>query len=102
MPFEEDDLKPAIWFLDHNYLENMEAMFRKVNAREKVVGWYSTGPRIRPADLDVNELFRKWTPNPVLVIVDVQPKEEFEIPTKAYVAIEEVKEVLILSSMNNL
>lgn len=93
MPFEEDEQKASIWFLDHNFLENMEEMFRKVTAKEKVVGWYSTGPRIRPSDLEVNELFRKYTPNPVLVIIDVQPKEEFEIPTKSYVSIEEVKEV---------
>lgn len=80
----------------------MGAMFKKVNARENPVGWYSTGPRIRPNDLAINELFRKYTPNPVLVIIDVQPKEEFEIPTKAYIAIEEVKEVItiILSSFN--
>jgi len=92
VPFEEDDQNPSIWFLDHNFLENMGGMFRKVSARENVVGWYSTGPRIRPADLDINELFRKWTPNPVLVIIDVQPKEDLELPTKGYVAIEEVKE----------
>eukprot|EP00027_Filamoeba_sp_ATCC50430_P000088 CAMPEP_0168551934 /NCGR_PEP_ID=MMETSP0413-20121227/6445_1 /TAXON_ID=136452 /ORGANISM="Filamoeba nolandi, Strain NC-AS-23-1" /LENGTH=334 /DNA_ID=CAMNT_0008582509 /DNA_START=50 /DNA_END=1054 /DNA_ORIENTATION=- len=92
VPFEEDEQNSKIWFLDHNYHENMYGMFRKVNARENVVGWYSTGPKIRPADLEINELFRKYTPNPVYVIIDVQPKEEFEIPTKAYVAIEEVKE----------
>jgi len=92
VPFEEDDQNANIWFLDHNFLENMGAMFKKVNARENVVGWYSTGPRIREADLAVNELFRKYTPNPALVIIDVAPKEEYEIPTKAYVAVEEVKE----------
>jgi len=92
VPFDEDEQNPNIWFLDHNFLENMGGMFKKVNARENVVGWYSTGPRIRPADLDVNELFRKYTPNPTFVIIDVSPKEEFEIPTKAYVAVEEVKE----------
>lgn len=48
MPFEEDDKDPSIWFLDHNFLEQMHAMFKKVNAREKIIGWYSTGPRIRP------------------------------------------------------
>lgn len=31
VPFEEDDKDPKIWFLDHNYLENMFAMFKKVN-----------------------------------------------------------------------
>jgi len=92
LPFEEEDSNPNIWFIDHNYLENMGAMFKKVNARENVVGWYSTGPRIRSNDLDINDLFKKYTPNPVYVIIEVEPKEEFEIPTKAYVAIEEVKE----------
>lgn len=48
VPFEEDDKDPSIWFLDHNFLEQMHGMFKKVNAREKIIGWYSTGPRIRP------------------------------------------------------
>jgi hypothetical protein len=33
-----------------------------------------------------------YASNPVLVIIDVQPKE-LGIPTKAYYAVEEVKEV---------
>lgn len=33
-----------------------------------------------------------YVPNPVLVIIDVQPKE-LGIPTKAYCTVEEVKEV---------
>ena len=31
MPFEEDEKSPDVWFLDHDYLKNMFAMFRKVN-----------------------------------------------------------------------
>jgi 26S proteasome regulatory subunit N8 len=31
VPFDEDDLSPSIWFLDHNFHENMFAMFKKVN-----------------------------------------------------------------------
>lgn len=31
MPYEEDDRDSKIWFLDHSYLENMFAMFKKVN-----------------------------------------------------------------------
>jgi len=69
----------------------MWSMFKKVNARENVIGWYSTGPKIRPADLEINELFRRYTPNPVLVIIEVQPKE-LGIPTKADVAVEEANE----------
>ena len=48
VPFEEDERDPNIWFLDHSYHEAMFGMFKKVNAREKLVGWYSTGPKIRP------------------------------------------------------
>lgn len=48
VPFEEDERDPKIWFLDHSFHEAMFSMFKKVNAREKLVGWYSTGPKIRP------------------------------------------------------
>ena len=41
LPFEEDPSDPDVWFLDHGYLEAMFAMQRKVNGRERVVGWYS-------------------------------------------------------------
>ncbi|MDP2435547.1 MAG: hypothetical protein Q8P67_07375, partial [archaeon] len=94
LPFDEDKRNPNIWFLDHNYHEAMFAMFKKVAATEKVVGWYSTGPRIRPADIEINEVFRRYTPNPVLVIIDVRGPEHgstLDIPTKAYISTEEVE-----------
>ena len=91
VPFEEDDKDPSICFLDHNYHESMFSMFKRINAKEHVVGWYSTGPKLRENDLDIHGLFHDYVPNPVLVIIDVQPKE-LGIPTKAYYAVEEVKE----------
>merc|ERR1712216_961022 len=51
VPFEEDENDPSIWFLDHSYLEKMSGMFRRINAKEKIVGWYSTGPKIRTNDM---------------------------------------------------
>ncbi|RYQ99866.1 hypothetical protein Ahy_B07g087875 isoform A [Arachis hypogaea] len=138
VPFEEDDKDPSIWFLDHNYHESMFSMFKRINAKEHVVGWYSSGPKLRENDLDIHALFNdgyahtfshhwglvlllgsmieqetfyaavylniyinlsichlphfcSYVPNPVLVIIDVEPKE-LGIPTKAYYAVEEVKE----------
>jgi len=38
---QEDDKDPSIWFLDHSYHEAMYAMFKKINAKELVVGWYA-------------------------------------------------------------
>nr|GEV54708.1 26S proteasome non-ATPase regulatory subunit 7 homolog A [Tanacetum cinerariifolium] len=91
VPFEEDDKDPSIWFLDHNYHEEMFSMFKRINAKEHVVGWYSTGPKLRKNDLDIHGLFNDYALNPVLVIIDVQPTE-LGLPTKAYYAIEEVNE----------
>ncbi|KAI8995194.1 maintenance of mitochondrial structure and function-domain-containing protein [Gaertneriomyces semiglobifer] len=89
VPFEEDERDPSIWFLDHNFHEGMYEMFKKVNAKERVVGWYHTGPKLRASDLQINELFKRYIPNPVLVIIDVKPKE-LGIPTDAYFSVEEI------------
>ncbi|KAF1990611.1 26S proteasome regulatory subunit rpn-8 [Aulographum hederae CBS 113979] len=91
VPFEEDEKDPSVWFLDHNYVESMNDMFKKVNAREKLIGWYHSGPKLRASDLEINELFKRYCPNPLLVIVDVQPKE-VGVPTDAYFAVEEIKD----------
>jgi len=91
VPFEEDERDLKIWYLDHSYHEQMFSMYRKVNASEKLVGWYSTGPKIKPGDLQIDALVRRYCPNPVMVIVDVKPKA-LGIPTEAYRAIEEIRE----------
>ena len=91
VPFEEDEKDPSVWFLDHNYVESMREMFKKVNAREKLIGWDHSGPKLRASDLKINDLFKRYTPNPLLVIIDVQPKE-VGVPTDAYFAIEEIKD----------
>lgn len=67
-------------------------MFKKVNARERLIGWYHSGPKLRASDLKINELFKRYTPNPLLVIIDVQPKEA-GVPTDAYFAVDEIKDV---------
>lgn len=89
VPFDEDDKDKSVWFLDHDYLENMYGMFKKVNAREKVVGWYHTGPKLNQNDISINELIRRYCPNSVLVIIDAKPKD-LGLPTEAYQAVEEV------------
>jgi 26S proteasome regulatory subunit N8 len=89
VPFEEDPKDTTAWYVDRQYHEDMFAMFKKVNASEKIIGWYSTGPKIKEVDLEINELFRDYCGHPVLVIIDVNPKHDpLEIPTQAYVSIE--------------
>jgi len=91
IPFEEDEKSSKTWFLDHNYIEGMFSMFRKVNARERMIGWYHTGPKLRASDQEINELFKRFIAKPVMVIVDVRP-EVVGIPTDAYYSVEEIKD----------
>merc|ERR1712002_838958 len=89
VPFDEDDRDDSVWFLDHDYLENMYGMFKKVNARERIVGWYHTGPKLHKNDIAINELIKQYCTNSVLVIIDVKPKD-LGLPTEAYISVEEI------------
>ncbi|KXN81272.1 26S proteasome regulatory subunit rpn-8 [Leucoagaricus sp. SymC.cos] len=91
IPFEEDEKDSKTWFLDHNYIEGMYEMFKKVNARERMIGWYHTGPKLRASDQEINDLFKRFIAKPVMVIVDVRPNT-VGIPTDAYFAVEEIKD----------
>jgi len=91
VPFDEDEKDKSVWFLDHDYLEHMATMFKKVNAREKVVGWYHTGPKLHQNDVKINELVRRYCSSSVLVIIDAKPRD-LGLPTEAYRAVEEVHE----------
>ena len=92
VPFEEDPQDPKVWFLDHNYLETMFGMFKRINAREKIVGWYSSGPGVKLPDIQINESFKRYEANPIFVVIDVQASESLELPAQAYLSKEEVSE----------
>merc|ERR1712083_385968 len=47
-----------------------------------------TGPNIKPSDLSIHELYRRYCPEPVLVVMDVQPKD-LELPMEAYYSVQE-------------
>lgn len=55
-------------------------------AREKIVGFYSTGPDIKPCDIEIDHLLRRYCDEPVFTIVDVRP-ERTGLPVAAYTAI---------------
>lgn len=57
-----------------------------------MVGWYHSGPKLRKSDLEINELFKRYTPNPVLVVIDVKPNA-ISIPTDSYLSMEEIHDV---------
>ena len=90
VPFEEDKDDPEnVWFFDHIYHEDMFNMMRKINSREKIIGWYSTGPEIRKDDIDINEIMRRYNTHPVFVVIRVQEEHTISLPTEAYFTQEE-------------
>jgi len=89
VPFDEDEKDNTVWYLDHQYLEQMYSMFKKVNAKERIVGWYHTGPKLHPNDIKINDVLRNYCANSVLVIIDAKPSVAM-LPTEAYKAVEEV------------
>ena len=93
LPFEEDPKDATIWYLDHSYLEVMYGMFKKINAREQVIGWYSTGPTIRESDLDIHRLLSGFAhvACPTFLICDVTPNET-GLPVRAFAAVDDVRE----------
>lgn len=62
------------------------------SARERMIGWYHTGPKLRASDQEINEVFKRFIPRPVMVIVNVS-EDHVGIPTSAYFAVEEIKDV---------
>lgn len=69
-------------------------MFRKVNAKERVVGFYSTGPQIRSNDLRIHDIVQRFLPTstpvaPIFCIIDIRPDRQ-SLPTTAYKVVEEV------------
>lgn len=89
VPFEEEKDDPSIWFFDHIYHEKMFNMMRRINGREKIIGWYSTGPDIRQNDIAINEILRRYNSSPAFVVIRVNDEEHISIPTEAYFTTEE-------------
>lgn len=80
IPFEETD---EGFFLDTSYLQNMFDLYYKVNCKEKIVGWYHSGPRLHSHDLEISRAMARYCSTPILAVVNVQ-MEINDIPCQVY------------------
>ncbi|KAK8812587.1 hypothetical protein WA538_003801, partial [Blastocystis sp. DL] len=83
IPFEENKTT-NVWFLDTDYLEKIEKMQKRINIRETIVGYYSSSNKLNAIDLEIDEMFRKYSPNPVYVTLDIH-NQIGDVPAKAYI-----------------
>ena len=65
-------------------------MMRKINSKEKIIGWYSSGPAIKKNDIEINEILRRYNTNPMYVVIKVHEAATLGIPTDAYATREEI------------
>lgn len=72
-------------------------MFKKVNVRERIVGWYYIGFKLYKNDIVINEFMKRYCFNFVLVIIDVKLKD-LGLFIEVYILVEEVYDdgILIL------
>lgn len=66
IPFDGESEK--LWFLDHNFLEKMAGMYKKVNGRENVIGWYGVKKNHQQIDLSINKIFLGYSPHPIFIL----------------------------------
>jgi 26S proteasome regulatory subunit N8 len=72
VPFEEDHDDLNIWFFDHIYHEQMFNMMNRIDSKELIMGWYSSGPQIKLNDIQLNDIMRRYHQNPCFVVCNVQ------------------------------
>lgn len=80
IPFEENS---EGYFLDTSYLQLMFELFHKVNSKEKILGWYHTGPKMYQNDREITKTLSIYCENPILGIINVHLQTE-DIPLQAY------------------
>jgi len=68
----------------------MFEMMRKITQKERFIGWYTTGSSFKSHDIQINEVFRKYVPQPVFLVVDVEHSDELGLPTQAFITHEDV------------
>jgi hypothetical protein len=91
VPFDEESSDSPVLFMDSGFIYEMYDLVRKVNLRERIVGWYSSRSTISGNDLQIHQTMRRYTPDPIFITTDVQAQDPNEIPVRAYVGTERVR-----------
>merc|ERR1712129_685762 len=55
-----------------------------------IVGWYSSGPKLKKNDIDIHKLFYEYNEEPICCIIRVS-EETQSLPTKAYCGVDVVQ-----------
>ncbi|KAG0624298.1 hypothetical protein M758_3G237900 [Ceratodon purpureus] len=62
--------------VDIDYHRTMFELHQRVNSKEIIIGWYSTGASLSPSDTLIHEFYGREVANPVLLTVDTAFSED--------------------------
>lgn len=51
--------------IKHDLMSKLMVLFLSILARERIVGWYHTGPKLHKNDIAINELMKQYCSNSV-------------------------------------
>lgn len=71
--------------VDIDYHRTMFELHQRVNHKEIIVGWYSTGSSLSPSDTLIHDFYGREVANPVLLTVDTAFAEE-KVNIKVFVS----------------
>jgi len=71
--------------VDLHHHQTMASLQRKVNSRERIVGWFSTGTSVSGSDALIHSFYAGECPNPVHLILDTTLQNN-RMAVKAYVS----------------
>jgi len=65
---------------EHDLMSKLMVLFLSILARERIVGWYHTGPKLHKNDIAINELIKQYCSNSVCNTVCFTPYVPSKVP----------------------
>jgi len=71
--------------IEQNAFEEDQKLFKSAYPKYECLGWYSTGDKPRPKDLDFHNLMTKYNERPLYLLLDPKAKSDRELPVGVYI-----------------
>jgi COP9 signalosome complex subunit 6 len=71
--------------IEQQAFEDDQKLFKSAYPTYECLGWYSTGDKPRPKDIDMHQLMTKYNERPLYLMLDPKSKNERELPVSVYI-----------------
>jgi COP9 signalosome complex subunit 6 len=71
--------------IEQQAFEDDQKLFKSAYPTYECLGWYSTGDKPRPKDIDMHQLMTKYNERPLYLMLDPKAKGDRELPVSVYI-----------------